>query len=292
MINLKKEKKIGIISWFKTNSFVNYIYISNSLDELFFFLSKKPQHLFINILGACSNTFFRDGGTFGVIIRLGSGFSYIKKNSLYIQIGCSIMSSKLCLYSTNNCIYGLYFLKGIPGTIGGLLSMNAGCYGNDILNVIHSVKALHCHTFQVKSFFIQELLSYRSKKISSNWIFFETVFITRSGIKHHIYNQVIFVNKLRLFNQPKNIKNSGSTFKNIFYLKVWKILKQSKILRFIIGGGAMFSIVQPNFLVNRSRCSSLDIENLVLLVKYITEKKFAIKINRELKILGNYKHGI
>lgn len=201
MNTLVRYLRIGSFSWLKTVSFCSYFYIFNNIEDIKFFLNNKPVHINVCITGSMSNTLFRNGGINYVSIRLGRGFNRIKKNKLCIIVGCSVFISRLYSFSLNYALYGFQFLHGIPGTVGGMLAMNAGAYRYNIRHYLISIKAINVITLELRSFFADDIFSYRYNKLAIYWLFIDAVFFMRlsniltislivSGFCRNIFNEL------------------------------------------------------------------------------------------------------
>ena len=142
--NLSQNVKLSNYSWFNLGGNAEYFYKANSKDQLKQFLKEaNNKKLKITILGAGSNTLFRDNGVRGVVVKLGKDFSYTKLiNEKVLEVGAATLDRKVANFAMENHIGNLEFLSCIPGSIGGAITMNSGCYNNDISNVLESIKVL------------------------------------------------------------------------------------------------------------------------------------------------------
>ena len=142
---ISKNKKLSSYNWFNLGGPAKLFFKPSSLEDLKKFLkenSEKEKKIFI--LGAGSNTLFRDTGYNGIIIKLGSEFSYTKLlGENKIEAGAATLDRKVSQFALENSISGFEFLSCIPGSIGGAIEMNSGCYGYDISQVFTSLKAIN-----------------------------------------------------------------------------------------------------------------------------------------------------
>ena len=134
--------KLANYSWFNLGGPSEVFFKPDNLEDIIFFLKmNKPEK--INILGAGSNTLIRDGGVKGITMKLSSKFSYINLNTPnIIEAGAATLDKKIADFATENSLSGLEFLTCIPGSIGGAIRMNSGCYGENISQILHSIKVI------------------------------------------------------------------------------------------------------------------------------------------------------
>ena len=257
-------------SWFNLGGPAEYFFKPLNEKQLIEFLKiNKKNKLSITILGAGSNTLIRDNGIKGVVIKLGSSFSDIKlKDKLTIKAGAATLDRKISNFAKENGIGGLEFLSCIPGSIGGSVIMNSGCYGSDISKVLVSINVVDIKSCQEKEIKFEEIeFYYRGNNLSKNFI------ITSVTLKGKIEsrsiiekNQRNLIEKKKL-TQPSQIKTCGSTFKNLSSeKKAWQIIKESGCCEFK-EGDAEISKKHCNFFVNNGNAKSSDIEKLINKVK-------------------------
>ncbi len=276
-------------SWFNLGGPAEYFFKPLNEKQLIEFLKiNKKNKLSITILGAGSNTLIRDNGIKGVVIKLGSSFSDIKlKDKLTIKAGAATLDRKISNFAKENGIGGLEFLSCIPGSIGGSVIMNSGCYGSDISKVLVSINVVDIKSCQEKEIKFEEIeFYYRGNNLSKNFI------ITSVTLKGKIEsrsiiekNQRNLIEKKKL-TQPSQIKTCGSTFKNLSSeKKAWQIIKESGCCEFK-EGDAEISKKHCNFFVNNGNAKSSDIEKLINKVKKTVNNKTGINLELEIKIIG------
>ena len=276
-------------SWFNLGGPAEYFFKPLNEKQLIEFLKiNKKNKLSITVLGAGSNTLIRDNGIKGVVIKLGSSFSDIKlKDKLTIKAGAATLDRKISNFAKENGIGGLEFLSCIPGSIGGSVIMNSGCYGSDISKVLVSINVVDIKSCQEKEIKFEEIeFYYRGNNLSKNFI------ITSVTLKGKIEsrsiiekNQRNLIEKKKL-SQPSQIKTCGSTFKNLSSeKKAWQIIKESGCCEFK-EGDAEISKKHCNFFVNNGNAKSSDIEKLINKVKKTVNDKTGINLELEIKIIG------
>ena len=234
------------------------------------------------------NTLITDDLYDGVIIKLGKNFNNISLHGDNVVIaGSAVLDKNLSEFAMNNNISGFEFLSCIPGTIGGGIRMNAGCFEREFKDILISVQAIdkigNVVTIPAKDI----KFDYRKNDLSENLIFLSASFKGVSGNKEEIYNEVQRLKIKKEKNQPSKIKTSGSTFKNPILQtnkKVWELIKESVPLdtRF---GDAYISEKHCNFFVNNGNASFKDMKNLIEFVSKKVLDKTGINLEKEIKIL-------
>jgi len=274
-------------SWFNLGGPAKVIFKPKDLNELSFFLKNIKTNEEIKIMGAGSNTLIRDGGFDGIIIKLGKLFSRV---SLFDQntiiAGTSALDRSVSNFALENSLTGFEFLSCIPGTIGGGIRMNSGCYGEEISKILISVQAidLNGNLRIIKSSDIK--FFYRGCSIENNLIFISATFKGKKDNKIKIQEKINnLVNKKKI-DQPFKIKTCGSTFKNPKNNKAWKLIKESGCEEMSVGD-AFISSKHCNFFVNKGNAKSKDLENLINKVKDKVLSKTGIKLELEIQIIGN-----
>ena len=203
-----------IKSWFDVGGKAEILFRPADIPDLQNFLKNCPKEIPINILGAASNVIVSDNGVKGVVIRLGGEFARISTQDHLIRAGSAALCGNTALFSRNSALGGLEFFTGIPGSIGGAIAMNAGCYGSDVAGTLVSGTALDFdgNLFELKNsdfgFF------YRGNKIAKKFIFVEGVFTGIKSSIEEVSKKIAEFNLQRENAQPIRAKTGGSTFKN------------------------------------------------------------------------------
>ena len=278
MKNIKKKisgkisfnESLSKLSWFNLGGPAKILFRPKNLQELSIFLKEVKGAEKIKILGAGSNTLVRDGGFNGVIIKFGKFFSHI---SLFdpntIIAGASILDKNVSSFALENSLSGFEFLSCIPGTIGGAVRMNSGCYGEEISKILVSLQVMD---FKGNIRIIQSSdikFYYRGSNLDENLIFISATLRGKKDDMLNIKNKINnFVDKKKN-TQPEKIKTCGSTFRNPKDEKAWKLIKDSGCVGMKVGD-AQISQKHCNFFVNNGKAKSNDLEELILQVK----KKF------------------
>ena len=292
--NIKKKisgeisfnESLSKLSWFNLGGPAKILFRPKNLQELSIFLKEVKGAEKIKILGAGSNTLVRDGGFNGVIIKFGKFFSHI---SLFdpntIIAGASILDKNVSSFALENSLSGFEFLSCIPGTIGGAVRMNSGCYGEEISKILVSLQVMD---FKGNIRIIQSSdikFYYRGSNLDENLIFISATLRGKKDDMLNIKNKINnFVDKKKI-TQPEKIKTCGSTFKNPKDEKAWKLIKDSGCVGMKVGD-AQISQKHCNFFVNNGKAKSNDLEELILQVKKKVLDKTGINLELELQIIG------
>ena len=273
-------------SWFNIGGPAKAIFRPKNLKDLSFFLKEINSFKKIKVLGIGSNTLIRDGGFDGVIIKLGKSFSHLSlfdKNT--IIAGASALDKAVSNFALENSLSGFEFLSCIPGTIGGGVRMNSGCYDEDISKKLISIQVMD-FSGNMKVIYSSDIkFSYRGTDLDDNLIFISATLRGKMGNKFEIKEKMNNLISKKNKDQPSKIKTCGSTFKNPKNNKAWKLIKESGCSGLTIGD-AYISERHSNFFVNRGKAKSKDLEELINLVKDKVLKKTGVNLELELKIIG------
>ena len=282
-----KKEKLSKYSWFNLGGPAEILFKPNSIDELKNFLIKKEiNNKNIFILGAGSNTLFRDTGFNGFVIKLGKEFRNIKLlGDNKIEVGAATLDKKLADFACQNSITGFEFLSCIPGSIGGAITMNSGCYQKDVSKIFHSLQAIDLNG-NVKVFKKDDIkFFYRGNNLDSKLIILNVTFQGKEGNKSQIQNLQDSFLKEKKESQPNRIKTCGSTFKNPKNKKAWELIKKSDCLNLTVGG-ASISDKHCNFFMNNGNATASDVEKLIEKVKKKVFLKTGTNLELEIKIIG------
>ncbi len=286
--NIIFNENLSRYSWFNLGGPANIFFRPENKIQLIEFLNDtKDLNLKINILGAGSNTLIRDPGVSGIVIKLSSQFSNLKlveKDT--IEVGAGALDKKVSEFAKNNNIGNLEFLACIPGSIGGAIIMNSGCYGSDISEILISIKVIDFNGNEIEikkddiSFF------YRGSNISKNYIIISAILKGKCLAKKLVEEKIDFLINEKKKSQPSRIKTGGSTFKNINGVKAWKLIKDSGCESFSVGG-AKISELHSNFFINDGSAKASDVESLIEKVRREVQLKTGVNLELELKIIGD-----
>ena len=287
--NISHNVELSNYSWFNLGGTAEHLFKPYNKEQLIQFLEiNKKNNLNITILGAGSNTLIRDKGIKGVVIKLGSNFSNINlTNNNIIEVGAATLDRKIANFAKENGIGNLEFLSCIPGSIGGAVIMNSGCYGNDISKVLVSIEVIDTYSGKEKEIKRKDInFFYRGTNLANHLI------VTSVKLKGIKTDKVLIEKKQRKFieekklSQPSQIKTCGSTFKNLSSeRKAWKLIKDTGCEE-LNEGDASISKKHCNFFVNNGNASATDIEKLINKVKKRVAEKTGVNLELEIKIIG------
>jgi UDP-N-acetylmuramate dehydrogenase len=275
------------LTWFRVGGPAQVLFTPADEADLAYFLKAAPRDLPIVVVGLGSNLLVRDGGFPGIVIRLGRGFSEITPDKAHhrVSAGAAVPDAKLAQAAAAAGISGLAFYRGIPGSIGGALRMNAGAHGSETTNVLIEARAvdrdgaIHVLSHADMGF------TYRHCAVSKDWIFTQATFQGTPGETADILKAMDEVAEYREKNQPVRDKTGGSTFKNPPGHSAWKLNDEAGCRGLRIGG-AMVSEMHCNFLINTGTATAEDIERLGETVRARVLAKSGITLHWEIIRLG------
>lgn len=248
-------------TWFQVGGPCEVLYKPADFEDLSFFLKAKSSEVSHTTIGVGSNLLIRDGGVPGVTIRLGKGFNNIAFYDEYLDVGAAVLDRTVALIAGDEALKDLEFLIGIPGTIGGALRMNAGCYGIEIKDVLiaafvlDSKGVLHTLTPADLNF------SYRHCGIPADWVFVGARLHAKKGDQKSIQDRLAQISKEREETQPVRSRTGGSTFANPPQKKAWELIDQAGCRGLKIGS-AQVSEKHCNFLINTGSATGQELEEL------------------------------
>ncbi len=286
---LNKKVNLSNYSWFNLGGEADYLFKAKNKIQLIEFLKDaKKNNLKVTILGAGSNTLFRDNGVKGAVVKLIQDFSYIQMiDNNVIDVGAATLDRKVANFAKDNNLGNLEFLSCIPGSIGGAIIMNSGCYDNDISKILVSIKAIdkkNLSEIEIKKEDIK--FFYRGTNLSEDLIIISAKLKGILGKKDEIEKKQFDLIERKKQSQPSQIKTCGSTFKNFSKdKKAWKLIKESGCDNFK-EGDASISEKHCNFFVNNGNAKSSDIESLIKRVKKKVFETTGVNLELEIKIIG------
>ena len=286
--NIKLDYDLKKKNWFNIGGKTKIYYKAENLKELIKFLKKIQNKEKIFILGGGSNILITDKKFDGVVIKLSKKFNNISLlNEEIIIAGSSVVDKSLSEFAMKNSIGGFEFLSCIPGTIGGGIKMNAGCFQREFKDILISVQALN-KSGEVITIPAREInFKYRDSGLSDDLIFLSASFKGFKKNKSLIMKEMKLLKEKKEQSQPTRIKTSGSTFKNPIDQsdkKVWQLIKESVSLKKSFGQ-ASISQKHCNFFVNEGNAKFEDMKKLIEFVSKSVFKKTGIKLETEIKIL-------
>jgi len=286
--NVFFDQTIKNLNWFNIGGKTRILFKPNSLKGLIDYLKLYAQRGKIFILGNGSNVLFDDETYQGTIIKLGKNFSRISLlDRTTIIAGTAISQKKVSEFAKDNNISGLEFMSCIPGSIGGGIRMNSGCFKKEFKDVLVSIQLVD---FQgvVKSIPANKInFNYRSIELSKDLIFLSATFKGKERDSLEIEQYMNELIKKKEIAQPTKIKTSGSTFKNPINQtnkKVWELIRSSVSIEKSYGD-AFISEKHANFFVNKKNAKSKDMKSLINFVKEKVEQNTGVKLELEIVVV-------
>ena len=275
-------------NWFNIGGKSKVFYKAENLKDLIKFLKLLDNKEKIFTIGAGSNTLISDNIFDGVVIKLGKNFNRISLLGDDIIIsGSAVLDKSLSEFAAENNLSGFEFLSCIPGSIGGGIKMNAGCFGREFKDILLSIQAIDQKGNLITIPSKEINFDYRGNDLSEDLIFLSASFKGTKSNFNKVNSEVIRMKSLKEKNQPMRIKTGGSTFKNPINQtdkKVWELIRKSVEIDTKFGD-AYISEKHANFFVNKGNATFNDMKKLIDFVSKKVLEKTGIKLDKEIKIL-------
>jgi UDP-N-acetylmuramate dehydrogenase len=276
--------------WFRAGGAAEILFRPEDADDLAGFLAARPRDVPVTIMGVGSNLLIRDGGIHGVVVRLPASFGRIAAEGTRVRAGAAALDAAVARAAADAGIAGLEFLRGIPGTIGGALRMNAGCYGREIKDVLVEATAIDAAGRKQVLSADDMAFGYRKSGAAEDAIFVEAVFQGIAGDVQEIRARMNALVDARETSQPVKSRTGGSTFKNPDSAvsggrKAWQLIDEAGC-RGLRKGRAQVSEKHCNFLINTGDATSGEIEALGEDVRARVKAKFGVELEWEIKRVG------
>lgn len=273
------------LTWFRTGGPAEVLFEPKDAEDLARFLAEREADIPLTVVGVGSNLLVRDGGVPGVVIRLGGAFAAIDATGTEIRAGAAAMDVHVAARARDAGIAGMEFLKGVPGTIGGAIRMNAGAYEAEIKDVVASVEALDA-AGRAHVLGVAELgFGYRHCAVPGDWIFIAARLRGRRGKRADIAGRMKAIQAARADSQPLGARTGGSTFTNPPGMKAWELIERAGC-RGLRRGGAVVSEKHCNFLVNTGKATAADLEGLGEEVRRRVFADSGVKLEWEIGRIG------
>ena len=291
---LTPEKLMEKITWMRVGGPAEVFFQPADINDLSQFLYNLPSEIDVLTIGACSNLIVRDGGIKGVVIKLGKAFSDISFDGNFVSVGAAALDSKIAEKSAEHGL-DLSFLRTIPGSIGGAVKMNAGCYGSCLADVFESADVV-LRSGELKTLHSQDLgFSYRSAALPSESTVVRVKLKPKRKNAEKIISRMRLNQSKRLNTQPVKERTCGSTFRNPLNTslstltnspeKAWELIDGANLRGYTIGG-AMVSKLHSNFLINTGSAKANDVERLGEFIQEKVMEKSGVKLDWEVKRVG------
>jgi UDP-N-acetylmuramate dehydrogenase len=285
---LLRDEPLGPFTWLRVGGPADVLFLPADIEDLGDFLRALPAAVPVTVIGVGSNLIVRDGGIEGVVIRLaGRAFAEIRVEAEESGViaGAGALDAAVAKAAAKAGIAGLEFYAGVPGTIGGALTMNAGCYGAETKDVLVAAwgydRAGEIRTFELADFGY----TYRHSEVPDGIIWIQAVYRGRPDAPEAITARMAAITERREAAQPIREKTGGSTFKNPPGDSAWRLVDAAG-WRGKPFGGAMFSSLHANFLINGGEATAADLEGLGEAVRADAREKFGVGLEWEIKRVG------
>ena len=280
------DEALAPFTWFRVGGPAEVLFIPADPDDLGDFLRALDPAVPVTYLGVGSNVIIRDGGVEGVVVRLaGRAFAEIAVDGDKITAGPGALDSMVARAAAKAGLAGLEFYAGIPGTIGGALTMNAGCYGRETKDVLVSAWGFD-RTGARREFHNADFgFTYRHTEISPDIVWVQATFQGTPDDPAAVQARIDEITSRRETTQPIREKTGGSTFKNPEGTSAWKCVDETG-WRGKLFGGAKFSELHANFMINADNATAADLEGLGEAVRADVKARLGIDLNWEIKRIG------
>ncbi|WP_421930934.1 UDP-N-acetylmuramate dehydrogenase [Phenylobacterium sp.] len=286
---LLRDEPLAPFTWFRVGGPADVLFLPQDEEDLADFLKGLDPSVPVTVLGVGSNTLVRDGGVEGVVIRLaGRAFGRIEpRGNNRIYAGAAALDALVAREAAKAGIAGLEFYRGVPGSIGGAAMMNAGCYGAETKDVLVEAYAVTRSGGRVTLSNAEMGFSYRrsAKAAEGGLIFTGALFEGTPDDPAAVEARMAEITARRETTQPIREKTGGSTFKNPPGHSSWKLVDEAG-WRGKPFGGAMFSPLHSNFLINTGEATAADLEGLGEAVRADVKAKTGIELEWEIKRIG------
>jgi UDP-N-acetylmuramate dehydrogenase len=288
---LAANAPLAEITWFRAGGPAQVLLSPADEADLSYALQRLPRELPVTVIGLGSNLLVRDGGIAGIVIRLGRGFAETTvEPGARLRVGAAVPDMQAARAAGKAGIAGLSFYRGIPGSIGGALRMNAGAHGAETKDCLIQVRAVD-RRGRLHVLGLAEMgMSYRHASVPGDFIFTQALFQGRAGDPAEIEREMAEVADYRERNQPIRERTGGSTFKNPPGRSAWKLIDEAGCRGLRIGG-AKVSEMHCNFLINEAGARAEDIERLGETVRARVQAATGVTLEWEIIRLGEPLQG-
>ena len=282
-----RGEALAPFTWFRVGGPADVLFLPADADDLAQFLAALAPDIPVTVLGVGSNVIVRDGGVPGVVVRLaGRAFAEIKAEpGARIRAGAAALDAQVARAAAKAGVAGLEFYVGVPGTIGGALTMNAGCYGRETKDILIEAVALDRGGKRITLSHAEFGFTYRKNALPDGLIFLEALYQGEEAEPEEVEERMAEITAQRENSQPIREKTGGSTFKNPPGESAWKLVDRAG-LRGHRRGGAQVSEKHANFLINTGEATAADIEGLGEDVRAGVLKATGVELNWEIKRIG------
>jgi len=262
------------------------LYIPADIEDLAFFLQQLPSNKPILWLGLGSNVLVRDGGFKGVVIITQGALSTISQlETDYIRAEVGVACAQIARYTARLGLTGLEFMAGIPGTVGGALAMNAGCWGGETWHTIIQVETINSSGQRQLRPAADYQTAYRHVVGPQDEWFIAGYFKLALGDKKRSLAEINNLLEKRSHSQPTGLPNCGSVFRNPQSDFAARLIEESG-LKGMRMGGAVISEKHANFIINEGKATAADIESLIIKIMNTVFQLHGVRLATEVCIIG------
>ena len=296
---LTPNRPLNDLTWLRVGGSADWLFQPADVDDLRGFLRDLPRDVAVFPMGVGSNLIVRDGGLRAVVIRLGRGFNSIDISGDRVTAGAAVLDAHVARRAADAGL-DLTFLRTIPGSIGGAVRMNAGCYGSYTADHFISAQAV-TRAGDLIILTAEDLnFQYRQSDLADGAVIVSAVFAPPAGDPDTLHDRMRAQLAKRDETQPTKDRSAGSTFRNpagfsstgqaddVHDLKAWKVIDDAG-LRGARLGGAQMSPKHPNFLINADNATAADLENLGEQVRKKVYDSSGIRLQWEIMRIGELK---
>jgi len=283
--SMTRDAALKDMMWFRAGGPADVLFRPADVEDLGMFLAARSRDIPVYVIGVGSNLLVRDGGMPGTVVRLPATFGKIEADGTRIRAGAAALDAHVARVAADAGIAGLEFLRGVPGTVGGALRMNAGCYGREIADIFVEATALDGEGNLLTLTAADMGFSYRHSEARDDLIFVEAVFEGIPDKPDAIKARMEELAANREASQPIRAKTGGSTFKNPPGQKAWELIDRAGC-RGLMHGAAQVSEKHCNFLINTGDASAADIEALGEDVRRRVRESQGVSLEWEIKRIG------
>ena len=293
---LTQNRDLSSLTWLRVGGAADYFFQPADEDDLCQFMRNLPAEMAVFPIGVGSNLIVRDGGLRAVVVRLGRGFNQIAIDGRHLRVGAAALDAHVARKSAEAGL-DLTFLRTIPGSIGGALRMNAGCYGSYVKDHFIEARVVTRQGERLTLGADEMGFAYRQSSLPPDWIITEALFAAETGDPDALAARMAAQLAKRDETQPTKELSAGSTFRNpagfsstgraddVHDLKAWKVIEDAG-LRGARLGGAQMSEKHSNFMINAGGATAADLEGLGELVRKRVFKNSGIELEWEIMRVG------
>ena len=282
---IEENADIAPFTWFRVGGKADIIFRPKDAHDLSLFLSQLPKNMPVMPIGSGSNIIIRDGGLRGAVLRFGKGFGEMKRvDEHHVEIGAAVPDMNAAKFMAEQGLAGGAFLRGVPGTVGGALKMNAGAYGSEIKDIFVSAKAVTRSGQHIQLSYDDMEFRYRGTA-PQDLFYTSAIFKLEKGDKDTILKEMEEITEKRGSTQPVKSRTGGSTFKNPEGHKAWQLVDAAGCRGLKIGG-AQISELHCNFMINSNNATAYDLEYLGETVREKVYNNSGVLLEWEIKRLG------